>query len=161
MSELTTNIPDNDLDLKLSSDKPEEEEDVWNSIVHSGFKSLKCIYSLNSLKSKSALKCADEIMKYVREVLNVSYSYDKEVNSDSRSSGIVSVGLDAVALQETAMERLRQYQFNFSLENILGTAKDTARAGLSWFKPGKKTLFFKLVEITTEKFLVNYKCKYI
>lgn len=122
-----------------------ESDLMWNSSVSNGLETLKFLSSMNKIcgNARNVMKCAgDVILRSVVTVLQSADSYEN--NEDNRNSGTRNDKILAKRtegnfplLLEKIMKHLRNYILSVNVEELGNEAKESARAGLSWFKPGK------------------------
>jgi hypothetical protein len=117
----------------------------WNLSVSSGLDILKFLSSMNK-KCKSAhnvVKCVgDTILRSVSTTLLSADSYENTEyvqNSGTRNDKIFAQRTkgNVTLLLGEIMKYLRSYILSVNMKELGNEAKESARAGLSWFKPGK------------------------
>jgi len=119
-----------------------ESDLKWNSSVSSGLDTLKFLSSMNKIcgNSHNVVKCAgDVILRFVSTIL-LSYENNEDgQNSGTRNEKILAQRNEGnvTLLLVKIMKHLRNYMLSVNVEELENEAKESARAGLSWFKPGK------------------------
>ena len=124
---------------------PLESDLKWNSSVSSGLDILKFISSMNKncKNAHNVVKCVGETI--LRSVSTILLSADShENNEDAQNSGTRNDKIlaqrkegNVTLLLEEIMKYLRNYILSVNRKELVNEAKESARAGLSWFKPGK------------------------
>jgi hypothetical protein len=117
----------------------------WNSSVTSGLDILKFLSSMNKncKNGHNVVKCAgDIILRSVSTILLSADSYQN--NEDVQNIGTRNDKIFAQRTEENVtlllgeiMKYLRNYILSVNMKELGNEAKESARAGLSWFKPGK------------------------
>jgi hypothetical protein len=93
--------------------------------------------------AQNIVKCvADVILGSVSTILQSadSYEYNKDVqNSETRNDKIFAQRTEGnvIILLQKIMKYLRNYVLSVNMEELGNEVKESARAGFSWFKPGK------------------------
>ena len=122
-----------------------ESDLKWNSSVSSGLNILKFLSSMNKKcgNAHNVVKCAgDVILRSVSTILQSADSYEDEddvQNSGTRNDKTLAQRTEGnvTLLLENIMKYLRNYLLSVSGKELGNEVKESARAGLSWFKPGK------------------------
>jgi hypothetical protein len=122
-----------------------ERDLKWNSTVSSVLDILKFLSSMNKKckNARNVVKCVGDVM--LRSVSAIMMSADSyENNEDVQNSGKRNDKIFAkrtegnvTLLLEEIMKYLRNYILSVNMKELGNEAKESARAGLSWFKPGK------------------------
>jgi hypothetical protein len=93
--------------------------------------------------ASNVVKCVgDVILRSVSTILQSagSYEYNEDVqNSETRNYKIFAQRTEGnvALLLEKIMKYLRNYIISVNMEELENEVKESARAGFSWFKPGK------------------------
>jgi hypothetical protein len=124
---------------------PIESDLEWNSNISSGLDILKFLSSVNKncKNAHNAVKCVgDTIFRSVSTILLSADSYEN--TEDVQNGGTRN---DKISAQRTEgnvplllveiMKYVRDYMLSVNMKELENEAKESARAGLSWFKPGK------------------------
>jgi len=122
-----------------------ESDLKWNSSVSSGLDILKFLSSMNKNcgNARNVVKCVGNIiLPSVSTVLLPADSYENSEdvqNSGTRNDKIFSQRTEGniTLLLKEIMKYLRNYMLSVNMKELENEAKESARAGLSWLKPGK------------------------
>jgi hypothetical protein len=117
----------------------------WNSSVLSGLDILKFLSLMNTKcgNAQNIVKCVgDVILGSASTILQSadSYEYNKDVqNSQTRDDKIFAQRTegDVILLLQKITKHLRNYILSVNVEELGNEVEESARAGFSWFKPGK------------------------
>ena len=124
---------------------PLESDLKWNSSVSSGLNILNFLSSMNKKckNTHNVVKCVgDIILRSVSTTLLSADSYENTgyvQNSLTRNDKIVAQRTErnVTLLLGEIMKHLRNYILSVDMKELGDEAKESARAGLSLFKPGK------------------------
>jgi hypothetical protein len=122
-----------------------ESDLKWNSSVSSGLDILKFLSSVNKNcgNAQNVVKCVgDIILRSVSTVLLSADSYENSEdvqNGGTRDNKIFAQRTEGniTLLLKEIMNYLRNYMLSVDMKELENEAKESARAGLSWLKPGK------------------------
>lgn len=131
--------------MPTSHNAPLKSDLKWNSSVSSGMDILKFLSSMNK-KCKNAhnmVKCVGDVI--LRSVSTILLSADSYENTENvQNSGTSNDKIFAqrteeniTLLLEEIMKYLRNYVLSVDMKERGNEAKESGRAGLSWFKAGK------------------------
>jgi hypothetical protein len=117
----------------------------WNVSALSGLDILEFLPSMNTKcgNAHNVVKCVgDIILRSVSTALQSAYSYEynEDVqNSVTRNDKIYAQRIEGNVslLVKKIMKYLRNYILSVNMEEPGNEVKESARAGFSWFKPGK------------------------
>jgi hypothetical protein len=124
---------------------PLESDLKWNLSVSSGLDNLKFLSAMNKNceNGHNVVKCVgDIILRSVNTVLLSADSYENSEdvqNSGTRNDKIFAQRTEGniTLLLKEIMKYLRYYMLSVNMKELENEAKESARAGLSWLKPGK------------------------
>lgn len=125
--------------------QPVESNSKWDSSVSSGLDILRFLSLMNKNcgNAHNVVKCiGDTIFRSISIILQSTDSYESDENirnSETRKDEIFAVRPEEniTLLQDEIIKRLRNYILSVNLNELGNEVKESARAGLSWFKPGK------------------------
>lgn len=124
---------------------PLENNSNWDSTLSSGLNVLKFLSSMNENcgNENNVVKCiGDIIFRSISIILQSTDSYENTGNVrnwEKRNGRGPFLGPEGniTLLEETVMKHLKNYILSVNLTDVGNEVKESARAGLSWFKPGK------------------------
>jgi hypothetical protein len=122
-----------------------ESNSKWNSSLSSGWDIVNFLSSMsnNCANAHNMVKCFGyTVFRFISIILQSTDSYENTENvrnSEKRNNKIFALRPEGnfILLQQEIIKHLRNSVLSVNLNDLENDVKETARAGLSWFKPGK------------------------